>query len=610
MKLKQVTIRSHKSSEDTKEFLDLSEVNLSEGGIYNDLYEESTLEPFKELRPGNISDVDMISRVKIIRAPDLEMSLKAVAYFENYAHIIDGEDKEDFVPDLDLVGGWVDSTSRIPIISWSSLQSPSVFHTIGSWSPVAEEAVAINNTLTKMRRPYYETQKEGPIIIRISSTELIFYELSSDVLERFPDNRIYLLITDCHIYEKDENVVPSELMSFIVDTDAAIIDIYSDKEPVHNYYKTLAIESISDHGMTMADDFPLDLFVDKVMAQNDFRAKFIEKLLRRHKSREGNVVDQQLFKLLGQVIDAGKGEVVSEEELFGMEPVLKQIDELVDAFAYSCRREKLGLPGAAVQRVVAFVGKPGTAKTTVASLLAAKLAEKGLLPDGRVRSMCASEMQGVYLGETSHKVTNLFSDASGGSTLFLDEAYSIAEDIGRNMYAREAIATLCIELEKVTTGRSNTKLVILAGYGGSDCGPDLNLMQKFIDCNPGIRSRIAAVVEFPSATAESATGIFEQIVINNKFSLKEEELEEIRRMLKEYFTIRVSSKNWGSGRESRQIFTSAVKFAGSRLVKRDDFNSLTAEEISTLVKEDVFAAIEEAKAMHLSTNGKQISLGY
>ena len=60
-----------------------------------------------------------------------------------------------------------------------------------------------------------------------------------------------------------------------------------------------------------------------------------------------------------------------------------------------------------------FLGNPGTGKTTVAKLYGKLLCEPGLLSNGEVVVMDASELTGAHEGATEQKVNDLLHSATG-----------------------------------------------------------------------------------------------------------------------------------------------------------------------------------------------------
>lgn len=74
-----------------------------------------------------------------------------------------------------------------------------------------------------------------------------------------------------------------------------------------------------------------------------------------------------------------------------------------------------------------FTGNPGTAKTTVARLLAQILRDNKVLSRGELVEVGRADLVGEYVGQTAPQVKEVFRRAKG-SVLFIDEAYSLLDD--------------------------------------------------------------------------------------------------------------------------------------------------------------------------------------
>ena len=95
---------------------------------------------------------------------------------------------------------------------------------------------------------------------------------------------------------------------------------------------------------------------------------------------------------------------------------------------------------------------------------------------------------GGYVGQTAIKTSDLINKAIGG-VLFIDEAYSLS-DGGSNDFGREAIETLLKRMED----RRGEFIVIAAGYTQN--------MEKFMESNPGLKSRFDKVFNFEDFNAD------------------------------------------------------------------------------------------------------------
>ena len=129
-----------------------------------------------------------------------------------------------------------------------------------------------------------------------------------------------------------------------------------------------------------------------------------------------------------------------------------------------------------------FSGAPGTAKTSVARLMAQIFREEGILPTGSFCELTRADLCEKFVGWTAKKVQKIFRDTKGG-LIFIDEAYSLCDEHNGG-YGKEAIDALVAEMEN---NREDT-MVVFAGYAAP--------MDKFLEQNPGLRSRISFHVHF------------------------------------------------------------------------------------------------------------------
>ncbi|MGN0815040.1 MAG: AAA family ATPase [Candidatus Coproplasma sp.] len=254
-------------------------------------------------------------------------------------------------------------------------------------------------------------------------------------------------------------------------------------------------------------------------------------------------------------------------DMIGLTQAKQVIDGAINYFKMQRELRNRGLEFNRPAMHMCFTGSPGTAKTTVARLVAQILKDNGILSEGRLIEVGRSQLVGKYVGHTAPKVKELFERARG-SVLFIDEAYSLIED-KKGMYGSEAINTIVQEMENC---RENT-VVILAGY------PDE--MNELLEWNPGLKSRIAFHVSFDDYTEEELLEITKLFAKDYNMLLAESAES---KLLSIYAQAR-KNKGFGNGRFARNLIEKAKLNQANRLMKKD-MRYVSDEEIRTLTAED------------------------
>ena len=217
-----------------------------------------------------------------------------------------------------------------------------------------------------------------------------------------------------------------------------------------------------------------------------------------------------------------------------------------------------------------FIGNPGTAKTTVARIVAGLLKEIGIITTGKFIEAGRADLVAQYVGQTAPMVQNVFQRAKGG-VLFIDEAYSLLEE-GRGGFGDEAINMIVQEMEN---NRKDT-IVIFAGYP--------NEMDEFFLRNPGLRSRVPFRVRFDDYTTDELSDICELEAGKRGFLIDKNAKE----IIKEICESSKQNIENGNGRFCRNLVEKAVlnfalrNYGGDEaaenieyILKKEDFNDIT-----------------------------------
>ncbi len=259
------------------------------------------------------------------------------------------------------------------------------------------------------------------------------------------------------------------------------------------------------------------------------------------------------------------------DSYIGLDEVKKEVKNLINmATVYKLRRDN-NLPTTDVSLHMVFSGNPGTGKTMIARFMARVYHSLGILSKGQLVEVDRSGLVAGYIGQTAIKTTKVLESAIGG-VLFIDEAYTLTSKT-ENDFGFEAVDTIL----KLMEDNRDDLVVIVAGY--------IDLMEDFIDSNPGLRSRFNKYINFEDYSAEEMLGIFNLQCKKSCYILETEAETTIR----EYFTaVSEAAGEFGNARGVRNTFEKILTEQANRIAALD---GVSRDDLMKITKSDVEAAL-------------------
>ena len=257
------------------------------------------------------------------------------------------------------------------------------------------------------------------------------------------------------------------------------------------------------------------------------------------------------------------------DQLIGLDAVKNQVKSYTNFLRLQQQRRDAGLSTMPISLHMAFVGNPGTGKTTVARIVGQILGALGTLKNGHVVETDRSGLVAPYVGQTGSK-TNELCDSAIGGVLFIDEAYSLVDKSGDDAYGREAVQALLKRMED----NRDCLAVIVAGY--------CDEMDTMIKSNPGLSSRINTKIEFEDYRPEELGMIFEKMCQQNEYELPAESRH--RLLIGFHHLYEQRDRHFGNGRLVRNAFEDSVRSLADRIAL---VTELTESLLTSLMPEDI-----------------------
>lgn len=265
----------------------------------------------------------------------------------------------------------------------------------------------------------------------------------------------------------------------------------------------------------------------------------------RMSAKEKKIIDMQKMADMERILSSSQIKKLTHKgsedpfkdmkKLIGLRNVKDKMNEMVARMEFERSSKKMQISS----KHMAFLGSPGTGKTTVARIMTGFLYKNKYIKKNKCVEVDGNFLKSSTSADTAIKTELIIREALGG-VLFIDEAYALIE--GSDGIGEQAVATLIKAMED----RKGEFVLILAGY--------TNEIKKLIQSNPGFESRIKDFMVFQDYNNEELKEIFINMARDNNFVVDANALDK----LEERFERERNLSSFGNGRTARNILDECI----------------------------------------------------
>lgn len=313
------------------------------------------------------------------------------------------------------------------------------------------------------------------------------------------------------------------------------------------------------------------LFMDETIVSAPFEigSKDVESIYGRDAIQpKTNIAGKKILRS-----DQVKDPIATLNEMIGLASVKKKISDYRNLILMEQKRSAIGLPTQSHSLHAAFIGNPGTGKTTVAGLLGKILKDMGMLSKGHVVYEERSTLLGQFYSSEGEKTIAAMKRAKGG-ILFIDEAYTLYKPEDPKDPGMNVLETL---LTALADESNRDWMLLLAGYPAP--------MKNMLNGNPGLESRIPEVNRyyFDDYNVDELMQISDLFCQNQYYELTTDARKALQTVVKRAYNMH--DDTFGNGRYIETLLSAEILHNMAQRVSH--ISSPTREQLILIEKEDI-----------------------